>query len=65
MNKETEQQTRLNPEDQQLVDDFISSGINKEERQPFHPWKLMMWLAVVIVIFGVLARVVGTLYLPY
>ena len=65
MNRETEQQTRLNPEDQQLVDEFISSGVNKEERQPFHPWKLMMWLAVVIVVFGALARVVGTLFLPY
>ena len=65
MSKDTDQQTRLHQDDQRLVDEFISSGVNKEERQPFHPWKLMLWLAVIIIVFGVLARVVGTLFLPY
>ena len=65
MSQENNEQTHLYPEDQKRVDEFISSGVNTEDRQPFQPWKLMMWLAVVIVVFGVLARIVGTLFLPY
>ncbi len=58
-------QPHLSPKDQKLVDEFTSSGVNKEERQPFHPWKLMLWLALLIIIFGILARFIGNWFLPY
>ncbi|WP_062265009.1 DUF3094 family protein [Endozoicomonas arenosclerae] len=56
-------QTRLYPEDQAKVDRFISSGTNATERNSFRPLKLMLWLAVIIVILGVLSRVIGTFIL--
>lgn len=57
--------TRLNEDDQQIVDEFITTGVNKEERKPFRPWTMMLWLALCIVILGVAARIIGTLFLPY
>ncbi|MTI12101.1 DUF3094 family protein, partial [Sansalvadorimonas verongulae] len=57
--------TRLNENDQHLVDEYNNTGVNREERKPFRPWKMMMWLAICIVGLGVAARIIGTVYLPY
>ena len=57
--------TRLKENDQKLVDEFTSSGINRDERKPFRPWWMMMWLGLVIVALGVTARVIGLIYAPY
>ena len=58
------EQKKLSDADQRRVDEVTSTGINSVERKPFHPWRMMLWLAVVIVIFGVIARFLGKLYLP-
>lgn len=52
-------QTRLNPEDQAKVDEFLTHGVNATERSSFKPFRLMFWLAVIIVILGVLSRLIG------
>ncbi|KEQ18969.1 DUF3094 family protein [Endozoicomonas numazuensis] len=52
-------QTRLYPEDQAKVDRFLNTGTNAAERNRFRPLKLMFWLAMMIVILGVLSRVIG------
>ncbi|MGI9278176.1 MAG: DUF3094 family protein [Endozoicomonas sp.] len=56
-------QTRLYPEDQAKVDRFLSTGINANERNRFRPLKLMFWLALTIVILGVLSRLIGVFIL--
>ena len=56
-------QTRLNPDDQAKVDAFLTQGINATERSRFKPFKLMLWLAAIIVILGVLSRVLGVVIL--
>ncbi len=58
------EQKKLSDADQRRVDEVTSTGINSVEREPFHPWRMMLWLAVVIVVFGVIARYLGKLYLP-
>jgi uncharacterized membrane protein YcjF (UPF0283 family) len=57
--------TRLSNDDQQLVDKFISSGVNSPERKPFRFWQLVMWLSLSIIALGVAARVIGGMYLPF
>ena len=52
-------QTRLNPEDQAKVNQFLKQGVNATERSSFKPWRLMLWLAIIIVVLGVLSRVIG------
>ena len=56
-------QTRLNPDDQARVDAFLTQGINATERSRFRPFRLMLWLAVIIVLLGVLSRAIGVLIL--
>ncbi|AMO57965.1 hypothetical protein GZ77_19705 [Endozoicomonas montiporae] len=56
-------QTRLKPEDQAKVDDFLNRGTNATERNAFRPFKLMLWLAAIIVVLGVLSRVIGVFIL--
>ncbi|CAM3549734.1 DUF3094 family protein [Parendozoicomonas haliclonae] len=51
--------TRLNDDDQQLVNEYISSGVNTTERKPFRPWIMMMWLSLSIIVLGVAARTLG------
>lgn len=58
-----ETQTRLTPEDQAKVDNFLTHGINATERSRFKPLKLMLWLAAIIVFLGILSRVLGVLIL--
>ena len=56
-------QTKLSPEDQARVDEFLTQGVNSTERSRFKPLKLMFWLAVIIVILGILSRLIGVLIL--
>ncbi|WP_257284602.1 DUF3094 domain-containing protein [Endozoicomonas sp. SESOKO1] len=59
-----QQSTRLYPEDQERVDQYLKKGVNEVERSPFRPLRLMAWLTVVIVVLGVLSRLIGYLVLP-
>ena len=55
---------RLYPDDQDRVDQYLKEGINKVHRSPFRPFRLMIWLTVVIVLLGVLSRLIGYFVLP-
>ena len=55
---------RLYPDDQDRVDQYLKEGINQVPRSPFRPFRLMIWLTVVIVVLGVLSRVIGYFVLP-
>ena len=39
---------KLSPEDQQRVDQFVSTGINAVERKPFRPIRLMLILIAIV-----------------
>lgn len=60
----SEPDNRLTPEDQERVDKVVNSGIHATPRKPFNPWRLMLWLSVIIVGLGVLSRVIGFFALP-
>lgn len=57
--------SRLSPEDQARVDQFISQGINSVERKPFRVWLLLGTIFVVLTVLSLLsftlARVLGVL----
>ena len=57
--------TRLYPEDQKRVDDFLHEGVNHIERNTFKPLRLMFWLALTIVILGVISRLIGYWVVPF
>ena len=55
--------TRLYPEDQQKVDEYLKQGGNNAERKPFRPWALMAWLLAAIVTLGILSRMISNVIL--
>ena len=56
---------RLYPEDQKRVEEFLHEGVNKVEREPFRPLRLLFWLFIFIVILGVISRVIGYFVIPH
>jgi hypothetical protein len=54
---------QLNPEDQAKVDEFVSTGVNSVERKPFRPFRLLIFLVVIVTCLSglslLLARVSG------
>ncbi len=42
------EEPRLTPEDQAKVDDFVSKGVNAVERKPFRPFRLLLFLVIVV-----------------
>lgn len=61
---DVQQPTRLYPDDQDRVEQYLKEGINQVNRSPFRPFRLMIWLTVVIVLLGVLSRLIGYFVLP-
>lgn len=55
--------SRLNPEDQKRVDEYLSAPQHQVERQPFRPWRLMLVLLAVVIGLGLLSRLLGRLVL--
>lgn len=53
--------SRLNPEDQQRVCDYLSAAQHQVERQPFRPWRLLAVVLVVVIGLGLLSRLLSTL----
>lgn len=53
--------SRLNPEDQSRVDQYLSAPQHQVERQPFKPWKLLLLTLVSVVVLGLLSRLLGSL----
>jgi cytoskeletal protein RodZ len=55
--------SRLNPEDQQRVDQYLSAPQHQVERRPFRPWLLLVLVLVVVLGLGLLSRLLSRLVL--
>jgi len=55
--------SRLKPEDQQRVDDYLNAPQHRLERQPFRPGRLVLAVLVAVVCLGLLSRILGRLVL--
>lgn len=57
--------SKLYPEDQAKVDEYLKAGINSVERKPFRMWTLLGVITVVLFFLGglslVLARLEGVI----
>ncbi|MBV6289947.1 DUF3094 family protein [Pseudomonas aegrilactucae] len=55
--------SRLNPEDQRRVDDYLRAPQHQVERKPFRPWLLLVLVVVVTISLGLLSRLLSYLVL--
>ncbi|AXO60479.1 DUF3094 domain-containing protein [Pseudomonas chengduensis] len=55
--------SRLSPEDQQKVDQYLSAPQHQVERQPFRVWRLLALVMVVTIGLGLLSRLLSRLVL--
>ncbi|QBF28504.1 DUF3094 family protein [Pseudomonas tructae] len=55
--------SRLNPEDQRRVDEYLRAPQHQVERKPFRPWLLLVLVVVVTVVLGLLSRLLSQLVL--
>ncbi|MDH2198455.1 hypothetical protein PSOLE_20770 [Pseudomonas oleovorans subsp. oleovorans] len=55
--------SRLSPEDQQKVDQYLSAPQHQVERQPFRVWRLLALVVVVTIGLGLLSRLLSRLVL--
>ncbi|SEI49155.1 Protein of unknown function [Azotobacter beijerinckii] len=62
-NIEPRMPSRLSPDDQQRVDDYLSAPQHQVERQPFRPWRLALIVLTVVACLGLLSRILGRLAL--
>ncbi|AIL60026.1 DUF3094 family protein [Pseudomonas alkylphenolica] len=55
--------SRLNPEDQRRVDQYLQAPQHQVERKPFRPWLLLVMVVLVTVGLGLLSRLLSNLVL--
>lgn len=55
--------SRLNPEDQRRVEEYLQAPQHRVERRPFRPWLLLVLLIAVVVGLGLLSRLLSRLTL--
>jgi len=55
--------SRLSPDDQQRVDQYLSAPQHQVERQPFRPWRLLLIVLAVVIGLGLLSRLLSLLVL--
>ncbi|WP_304640440.1 DUF3094 family protein [Pseudomonas sp.] len=55
--------SRLHPEDQKRVDEYLASPIHQVERKPFNVWLLLAVILGSVLGMGLLARFLATLVL--
>jgi len=55
--------SRLNPDDQRCVEEYLQAPQHQIERQPFRPWLLLIVLVVVVIGLGLLSRFLSHLTL--
>ncbi|MBD9414065.1 DUF3094 domain-containing protein [Pseudomonas sp. PDM16] len=55
--------SRLNPEDQQRVEQYLSAPQHQVERKPFRPWLLLLMVVAVTIGLGLLSRLLAGLVL--
>lgn len=55
--------SRLYPEDQKRVDEYLNSPLHRVERKPFKIWWLLFAVMVAVLGLGLLARFLAALVL--
>lgn len=55
--------SRLNPDDQQRVEEYLRLPQHQVERRPFRPWMLLAVVVVVVIGMGLLSRLLSYLAL--
>jgi len=55
--------SRLNPEDQKRVEEYLQAPQHQVERRPFRPWLLLIVVVAVVVALGLLSRILSYLTL--
>ena len=55
--------SRLNPEDQRRVDEYLRAPQHQVERKPFRPWLLLALVVGVTISRGLLSRLLSHLVL--
>ncbi|MGV8864774.1 MAG: DUF3094 family protein [Pseudomonas sp.] len=55
--------SRLNPEDQQRVEEYLRTPVHTVERRPFRPWLLLAVVLIVVIGLGLLSRLLSYLTL--
>ncbi|SUD33447.1 50s ribosomal protein l13 [Pseudomonas fluorescens] len=55
--------SRLNPDDQQHVEEYLQLSQHQVERKPFRPWLLLGVVLVVVIGLGLLSRLLSYLTL--
>ncbi|CAE6943575.1 MULTISPECIES: DUF3094 family protein [Pseudomonas] len=55
--------SRLSPEDQKRVDQYLSAPQHQVERKPFRGWRLVLILVSITIALGILSRLLGQLVL--
>ena len=55
--------SRLKPEDQQRVEEYLQLSQHRVERKPFRPWLLLCVVLVVVIGLGALSRLLSYLTL--
>ena len=55
--------SRLSPEDQQRVEQYLSAPQHQVERKPFRPWRLLLMVIAMTICLGLLSRLLAGLVL--
>lgn len=55
--------SRLNPDDQKRVDQYLSAPQHQVERRPFRPWLLLVLILATVIGLGLLSRLLSRLVL--
>ena len=55
--------SRLSPEDQARVDQYLNAPEHRVKRQPFRVWRLLLVIIVVIISLGLISRLLSRLAL--
>ncbi|AVD81523.1 MULTISPECIES: DUF3094 domain-containing protein [Pseudomonas] len=55
--------SRLNPEDQRRVDEYLRAPQHQVERKPFRPWLLLVLVVAVTIGLGLISRLLSGLVL--
>lgn len=55
--------SRLSPEDQQRVEQYLSAPQHQVERRPFRPWRLLLVVIALTIGLGLLSRLLAGLAL--
>ncbi|ALI02190.1 DUF3094 domain-containing protein [Pseudomonas sp. FW306-02-F02-AA] len=55
--------SRLKPDDQQHVEEYLQLSQNRVERRPFRPWMLLVVVLAVTIGLGLVSRLISYLTL--